>query len=41
MTSCGETSERRAAALHGVVAGLYAAMLWWHLFSVLTHWRRR
>lgn len=41
MTSCGETSEAKAALMHGVVAGLYAIMLWWHGTSVLTHLRRR
>lgn len=38
--SCGETSEKVAAAIHGVVAALYAAMLVWHIHSVLVHWRR-
>ena len=38
--SCGETSESRAAALHGVVAGFYVVMLAWHLYSVVVHLRR-
>lgn len=37
LTSCGETSERRAATLHGLVALLYVVMLAWHVFSVLAH----
>jgi len=40
MTSCGETSEARAATLHGVVAGLYVLMLAWHAWSVVVHLRR-
>lgn len=38
--SCGETSEKVAAALHGVVAALYTIMLAWHVKSVLAHLRR-
>ena len=40
MTSCGETDERIAAALHGVVAILYVIMLLWHGASVIKHWGR-
>ncbi|HYE89546.1 MAG TPA: hypothetical protein VEA38_00945 [Terriglobales bacterium] len=40
MTSCGETSERTAAALHGVVALLYTLMLAWHAWSTVVHLRR-
>lgn len=37
MTSCGETSELKAAVMHGVVSALYLIMLAWHLNSVLKH----
>lgn len=39
-TSCGETSEKVAAAFHAVVFGLYVVMAWWHLTSTFTHLRR-
>ncbi len=40
MTSCGKTSERTAAILHGAIAALYVVMLAWHVFSVAVHLRR-
>jgi hypothetical protein len=40
MTSCGETSERLAAVLHGTVAALYVIMLLWHGASVIKHLSR-
>ena len=40
MTACGETDERVAAALHGVVFALYVVMSVWHAYSALVHWRR-
>lgn len=40
MTSCGSTSERHAAMIHGAVVVLYAAMLAFHVASVVQHWRR-
>ena len=39
--SCGETSERTAAGMHGLVAILYAVMLIWHTMSVVKHWDRQ
>lgn len=41
MVSCGSTSERAAAGLHALVAGLYVAMLVFHVLSVRAHWKRR
>jgi len=41
VTGCGSTSERAAALAHGAVAALYAAMLVFHVVSVVTHWTRR
>lgn len=42
--SCGETDERVAAKMHGVVGLLYSVlfvlegiMIWWHFSSVKTH----
>lgn len=40
MTSCGETSERKAAMLHGAICALYLLALAWHAGSILTHLRR-
>jgi hypothetical protein len=40
VTSCGETDERVAAALHGAVAVIYVLMLVWHGASALKHWAR-
>lgn len=40
MTACGETSERVAAVVHGLVFALYVVMGLWHLSSTLTHLRR-
>ena len=40
MTSCGETDERTAATLHGVVLAFYVVMAMWHAFSVVVHLRR-
>lgn len=40
MTSCGETSERVAAGIHGLVAMLYFVMLFWHIYSTCKHLER-
>ena len=40
MTTCGESSERVAAVMHGVIAMLYVAMLVFHVASVAHHWSR-
>lgn len=40
MTGCGETSERVAAGVHGLVAMLYFVMLFWHVYSVIKHMER-
>lgn len=40
MTGCGETSERVAAGVHGLVALLYFVMLVFHTKSVFSHWAR-
>lgn len=40
MTTCGETSEVKAAALHGAIAGLYILAVVFHIKSIFVHRRR-
>ena len=39
-TSCGETTERRAAFIHGLAAAVEALITVYHIISIFTHRRR-